>query len=440
MATPAPRGLHRLTVRQVKAALDGDLADGGGLLLRVAGASASWVLRYTAPTGRRREMGLGRAERGSLDQAGKSLRQAREAAEAARELLARGRCPLDERDASAAAALAREADRSRAERCLNMTLLRAARDYHERAVEPRRTARHSAQWIASIENHLPAALLGRPIGSLSAPELLAALVAAQPHERARRPGNLAETVQRIRQRLEAVFDDAEFHGWCTGNPARSIRRRLSEQGPQSQPAAAEPERGLRALPYARAPEFMRALGEATGTAARALEFLVLCAARTSEVLGARWSEFDLAAAEWRVPPARMKARRAHVVPLSARAVEIVLAQRGQDAVLVFPSPMTLDRADGERQELSNMALLATLDRLGWRTTTTTHGLRATFSTWANETAAARPDVVEHCLAHVEADAVRRAYMRSTFAAERRELLQRWADYLATPAAQALRIA
>ena len=145
---------------------------------------------------------------------------------------------------------------------------------------------------------------------------------------------------------------------------------------------------------------------APGTAARALELALLTAARTSEVLGATWDEFDLDAAAWVIPGGRMKAHEEHVVHLSQQAVDLLRAQQALKvgSNVVFPSPL-----DPERP-LSNMAMLTTLGRLGLRDRTTVHGLcRATFSTWANETGAGRPDVVEACLAHDERDRVRRAY-------------------------------
>jgi integrase len=113
-------------------------------------------------------------------------------------------------------------------------------------------------------------------------------------------------------------------------------------------------------------------------------------------------------------------------------VEVLKGQIGQDDVVVFPSP----RLDGK--PLSNMAMLTTLTRLGIRDQTTVHGLcRATFSTWAYDTAAARPDVIEACLAHREADKVKAAYSRAQFTAERRALLASWSGYLAQPSAQLL---
>jgi integrase len=295
-------------------------------------------------------------------------------------------------------------------------------------IEPRLSSKHAAQWITSLENHMPAEIWHKPIAQIEAPELLRALQGVKPHEAARnlKGDRVAETLRRIRQRLDAVFEDAIFHGNCDRNPAAAVRRKMRETLPAQQRGS------FKALDYREAPAFMQQLRGAPGVSARCLELAVLTAARTGEVLGATWSEFDLQTGVWIIPAERMKAGEAHAVQLSTRAREIVAGQVGLDAVLLFPSYKKPGRP------MSNMALLATLGRLGRRDVTTAHGLcRATFSTWAYETAAARPDVIEACLAHKEADRVKAAYNRAQFTEERRALMQAWAEYLSTPAARVL---
>lgn len=424
--------LHLLTALQLKQAGEGDLADGGGLFLRVQGSSSSWVLRYTAPSGKRREMGLGVVHRGSLAQAGEALTAGRDLAHEARDKLRKGIDPLvareEQRQASKAAEEARKADTARIAR----TLAKAARDYHERVIEPSRTPKHAAQWIASLENHVPAALWNAPVDTITAPALLEALSKITPHERARnlKGDRLPETLRRLRQRLDTIFEDCMFNGHCSSNPAAAIRRKLQEEVPTRKAGK------LAALNYREAAALMQRLRAAEGVAARALELAVLCAARTSEVLLAEWSEFDLDESVWRVPENRMKAREEHTVFLSARAVEIIKGQAGQDSRFVFPTTMPTHKG----KPMSNMAMLAVLDRLGVRKQTTVHGLcRATFSTWANETGAGRSDVIEACLAHEESNRVRASYNRAEFAEERRKLLKAWADYLARPAAEVVQL-
>jgi integrase len=426
-ATRRTAKLHLLSAREVMNAGDGDHSDGGGLLLRIRGSdrSASWVFRFTSPAGRRREMGLGAAHRGNAQQAGATLTGARDQAHKARELLREGTDPIeardkrrdDERQTEAASKAKRDRER--------WTLARCARDYHEREIEPNATRKHAAQWIGSLENHVSGALWHAPISAVTAPALLQALQDAEAHERARNHRNLGETLRRVRQRLDAVFEDAAFHGRCSANPAAAIGRKLAKARPIKAGKFA-------ALDYRAAPELVARLRAMPGTAARCLEFLILSAGRTSEGLLAEWSEFDLVEGTHKLPAERMKMGEPHVVYLPARAVSIVQAQIGQDTRWVFPSPKP--RREGQGKPLSNMALLAVLGRLGVRDRTTVHGLcRATFSTWANETGAARPDVIERCLAHKESNRVRAAYNRAEFVDERRALLAAWATYLSRPA-------
>jgi Arm DNA-binding domain len=227
--------LHLLTVREVQTAGEGDHADGGGLLLRVRGASSSWVYRYTAASGRRREMGLGAAHRSNAALTGESLTVARDIAAEKRAMLARGIDPIDERDRAKDTARAVQAAAKAEKARERVTLCRWARNYHERVIEPSRTSKHSAQWIASLENHVPAAVWSAPIASIEAPALLKALSGITAHERARNltgGQRVPETVQRIRQRLDAVFEDAIFHKHCTSNPAAAIRRRGRQEVPR----------------------------------------------------------------------------------------------------------------------------------------------------------------------------------------------------------------
>lgn len=170
MATTARRKtsarLHLLTARQVQAAGDGDHSDGGGLLLRIRGESVAWVFRYTAPSGKRREMGLGVCFRGSTAQAGDSITSARRRAAECRDQLAAGQDPMVVRDERRAAAAEAEAARKAEKTRVHWTLARSARDYHERVIEPTKTSKHGAQWISSLENHIPAALWHKPIGEI----------------------------------------------------------------------------------------------------------------------------------------------------------------------------------------------------------------------------------------------------------------------------------
>jgi integrase len=390
----------------------------------VNGESAQWVFRFTSLNGKRREMGLGACQRTSPAAAGKSLTTAREQAHSARALLLAGADPIDHREAQRAASKSEAAAKKLEEKSARLTLLRATRAYHERVIEPSRSPKHVAQWIASIEgppreSRTPEqdqarlrldALLAKPIAAVTPPELLDAIADLHRYT--------PETAGRVLQRLAAVFDDCQFQGTGQGNPAHAIRKKMTEFG-----------RGrirgkFSALPYREAPAFMSELRARAGTAARAFEFAVLTASRTNEVVGATWAEFDLEAASWIVPAERMKGGEGHRVHLSARALEILKAMQELKQPYVFPNPRL------NREPLSNMAMLTVLRRMDADKRTTVHGLaRSTFSTWANETGIARPDVIEACLAHREGDRIRAAYNRAQFNADRAALLESWAAFL-----------
>ena len=149
---------------------------------------------------------------------------------------------------------------------------------------------------------------------------------------------------------------------------------------------------------------------------------MLTVARTSEAVGAVWSEFDLASGIWTVPAARMKGGEAHVVYLSPRASAIVQQQAELRSKYVFPCPTSSSKP------ISNMSMLMQLRRMNLQEQTTVHGLRATFSTWAYENDMARGDVIEACLAHKEDDRVKAAYNRAVFAGERKAVLLAWSEF------------
>jgi integrase len=177
-------------------------------------------------------------------------------------------------------------------------------------------------------------------------------------------------------------------------------------------------------------EFMAALREQPGMGAMALEFIILTASRTTEALHATWAEFDLDAGLWTVPAERMKAKKTHVVPLSAAALEVlqrVQAETNSAAGFVFES-----RAG---KPLSNMAGLALLRRMG-RADITVHGFRSTFRDWAGERTSYPKDVAEFALAHKLPDKVEAAYARSTLLDKRTALMADWAAFCAAPYAPA----
>ena len=183
------------------------------------------------------------------------------------------------------------------------------------------------------------------------------------------------------------------------------------------------------MAYSGLPEFIARLRKAESISAKALEFTILTAARTSEVIGAKWPEIDLKAEVWSVPPSRMKSDRAHRVPLSACALKVLNStpREGRGDGYVFPGA----RANSP---LSNMAMLELLR--GLSPGLTVHGFRSTFSDWARERTAYPRDVVEMALAHIIKHKSEAAYRRGDALDKRRRLMEEWARYCDSPAVNA----
>jgi integrase len=165
------------------------------------------------------------------------------------------------------------------------------------------------------------------------------------------------------------------------------------------------------------------LREREAISARALEFLILTAGRTGEVIGARWGEIDLLDKTWTVPAVRMKAHREHRVPLAAPTLAILRdmqATHSGENAFVFPGPKS-------GRPLSNVAFLRLLRRMGLHDLTV-HGFRATFKTWASERTSFQNEIVEAALAHVIGGKVEQAYRRGDMFEKRRRLMQQWATF------------
>ncbi len=212
---------YLLSARHVQVARKGDAFDGDGLILRVKPTSASWVLRYTAASGRRRELGLGAADRSSIEAAGASLKEARKRAEQARAQLEAGTDPIDHRRAERQDQSKAATEKKAEARSASTTLRRYVRAYYEKSVEPTRTFKHGQQWINSIEQHVPTALLNATLCGISALDLLDGLV---PILR-----RVPETGSRVYQRLATVLDAAVIDGLRPDNPATPIRRELRKR-------------------------------------------------------------------------------------------------------------------------------------------------------------------------------------------------------------------
>lgn len=384
----------------------GTYRDGGGLCLYVRGpTSKSWVYRYTL-NGRAREMGLG-----SLDAL--TLGEARTRASECRRLCSAGIDPIEARKA--------ERQKARLEEAKAIAFEDAAERYIKAHEAGWRNAKHVMQWRNTLATY------AAPIGKLPVQAVDVGLVVKvlEPIWRVK-----PETASRVRSRIEAVLDWATVRGYRTGeNPAR-WRGHLQNLLPN--PARIRKVQHHAALPYAEIGAFMRALRAEEGIAAVALQFLILTASRTGEIIGVRWSEIDLANGTWIVPADRMKAGREHRVPLSAPAIAILQRMREiHNGQLVFPGRF------GD-QPLSGMALLQLLKRMG-RGDLTVHGLRSSFRDWAAERTNYPREVAEMALAHAVSDQVEAAYRRGDLFDKRRRLMEAWARYcgVAKPPAEVI---
>ena len=391
--------INKLSARRVATVAEpGRHSDGAGLYLNVSPSGArSWLFMWKRD-GKRCEMGLGRAAK-KKDGGGVTLENARKLAGKYRGALAEGCDPFAVRDAALKPKSA------------TPTFGAVADALIEAKESEWRNAKHRAQWRMTLETYA-APLRSRPVDEIDTEAVLAVL---KPIWQAK-----PETASRLRGRMEAVLDAAKAQGHRSGENPAAWRGHLSHL---------LPKRGVlsrghhAAMDYHEVPGFLAQLREREATGALALEFCILTATRSGETLGARWSEIDMAAKVWTVPATRMKAARAHRIPLSDGAMAVLeklaTARTGD---FVFPGL----RAD---RPLSNMAMEMVLRRMKAEHVTV-HGFRSAFRDWAgNETHFPR-EIAEAALAHVIGDKAEQAYRRSDALEKRRALMQAWADHCA----------
>lgn len=276
-----------------------------------------------------------------------------------------------------------------------------------------RNAKHRDQWRNTLSTYANPVFGSRPVQAIDVGLVMKAL---EPIWQTK-----PETASRLRGRIEAVLDWATVRGYRQGdNPAR-WRGHLDKLLPARNKIRSVEHHA--ALPYDETAEFLAMLRSQEGIGARALEFLILTAARTGEVIGAQRDEIDLDEKVWIVPAARMKAGREHRVPLSPAAVAVLERMKEScEGDFVFPG--------GRRNKpLSNMALLAVLRRMG-RGDLTAHGFRSTFRDWAAERTNFPREVAEAALAHTVGDKVEAAYRRGDLFDKRRQLMEAWARFSA----------
>jgi len=389
-----PKIARELTPAAVRRLPPGTHAVGGvpGLLAQIHDSGCrSWVLRVVIGA-RRRDIGLGGHE--------VSLAEARERARQARELIRQGVDPVAQRRQQRLALEVR-----------HLTFGEAAIAVVNGKRHEFRSKKHAEQWRSTLETHC-APIWRLPVAEVTLPRIVSILEPLWTEK--------TETASRLRGRIEAVLAWATVSGYRSGdNPARWSGN-LDAVLPK--PGKVRTVKHHPALPWQELPLFMARLRACNGTAARALEFLILTAARSGEVRLATWSEFDLEGKVWTIPGARMKAGREHRVPLTADAVRLVKLQpRGSDFVFAAP----------RGGAFSDAAFGAVLRRIG-RNDIVPHGFRSTFRDWCAESTAYPRDVAEMALAHTIGDKVEAAYRRGDLWTKRQKLMRDWEAHANKP--------
>jgi integrase len=401
--------INALSPPAIKHAKPGRHCDGNGLFLLVKETGKkSWVFRYKL-AGRERDMGLG----GAYGPGSVTLAEARARAVELRKLVRAGVDPITDRKA----ALIEAAAQSHAKATQAITFKSVAAAYIAANEVGWRNAKHRAQWRSTIETYVYPYMGDLPVADVATSHVMAALEPVW-HTK-------PETARRVRGRIESVLDYARAREWRTGeNPAR-WRGHIANLLPARSKAARVQHHA--ALPWREAGAFMTMLRKREAVAARALEFAILTAARSGEVIGARWHEIDLGTALWTVPASRMKAAREHRVPLSTDAVALLTemaklqpAEDGDGSAMVFPGAKP-------GQPLSQMAMLMLLRRME-RSDLTAHGFRSTFRDWCAEATSYPNEMAEIALAHTVGDKVEAAYRRGDMIDRRRRMMDDWANF------------
>ncbi len=366
-----------------------------GLYLRVRGGSALWMCRFMQ-AGKAHEVSLGPFT---------SLTLAAAVAQAA---------DLRARRQAGEALPSRSPNRPAEPPTAPLTFKDMAERLCESMKPGWKNPKHADQWINTLRAYAFPVFGNKAVGDVTTDDVLAALA---PIWQAKH-----ETATRVRQRIEAVLSAAKARGLRSGENPAGWRGHLDALLPTISKKRRVEHHA--AMPFADVPAFMAELRLRSSMSAWALQFTILTACRTGEVIGARWAELDLDAALWVIPASRMKAQREHRVPLSVQAVALLRALPRQDSGAVFW---------GQRKPtISNMAMLELLR--GMRPGLTVHGFRSAFRDWAAERTTFPAEVVEMALAHTISNQVEAAYRRGDLLEKRRELMQEWTNYLspATP--------
>jgi integrase len=378
--------MGRLTPLQIRNLKEpGRYSDGDGLYLELTGQNkGNWQLRATV-NGRRREIGLG-------SMALVSLKEARDAAFELRRDIQRGIDPVAER---------------KRRRLEILTFKAAALRVHAEQKASWKNGKHQDQWITTLERFAFPLLGNRLVNDIEGPlirEVLLPIWLTKP-----------ETARRVKQRIGVVLDWAYANGMRpTEAPMRSVSRVLPRQPKK--------DGHFSAMPYNQLPLFIAQLHARLSVPRLALEFLILTAARSGEVRGAKWNEIDLEAKLWTIPASRMKVGKEHVVPLSAAVIDVL----GRTRQFHAPCSNLLFPGRDVRRPLSDMTLLKILRYA--ELPFTVHGFRSAFRDWTAEQTSYPGEVAEAALAHTVANKVEAAYRRTNYLDKRRDMMADWATF------------
>ena len=293
---------------------------------------------------------------------------------------------------------------------IGTTFERVARDWFEHW-RTTKTPRHADYVLRRLEADVFPVIGAKPVGDITAQHLLAMAKKIEARD-------ALDIARRAWQMAGQVLEHALAHGLVDRNAAKDVRPGVALK--------ARTKVNYARLDAKEVPQLLRRMDAYQGTphTRLAMQLLALTFVRTSELIGARWDEFDLDAAEWRLPAERMKMRTPHVVPLSTQAAEVIntLTELRNQSALLFPGERNHDKP------MSNNTILKALDRMGYKHRMTGHGFRSIASTILHELGH-RHDVIELQLAHQERNKVSAAYNWATYLPERRVLMQVYADHL-----------
>ena len=395
-----PKIAPQLSERAVAALKkEGRHAVGGvaGLMLRVSGNHRGWVLRVMVGD-QRKDMGLG-----AYPEVG--LAEARIKARRIHDDLREGRLPVSPSKASRTALITQAATEKTFQWCTDEFL----RDRSGGWKNPK----HRQQWENTLKTYAMPHLGHLAVSAIDTPQVLECL----------RPIWVSknETASRLRGRIESILDWATVNKYRSGeNPARWKGYLNMALTP---PARIQKVKHHEAIQVDQMPQFMVELRKQQGVSPRALEFVILTAARSGEVRGATWSEINVKEATWIVPAERMKAGVEHRVPLSKAAVDLLnKLPRLEGSDLVFPG--------SKKQPLSDMAMTAVMRRM--KSTAVPHGFRSTFRDWAGEKTNYPRELAEQALAHTLQNKVEAAYRRGDALEKRRPMMEAWAKHCEMP--------